>query len=61
MLILNESHVFEPQIETMFEACTTIQTLFLSTALIHDFHAATSYTYICIYQHQIHMYLTIIP
>ena len=48
VMLIDESQVFELHIERKFEVCTTIQTSFLSTVLMHEFHASTSYT--------VHMY-----
>jgi len=48
VMLIDESQVFELYIERKFEVCTTIQTSFLSTVLMHEFHASTSYT--------VHMY-----
>ena len=48
VMLIDESQIFELHIERKLEVCTTIQTSFLSTVLMHEFHASTSYT--------VHMY-----
>lgn len=45
VMLIDESQVFELHIERKFEVCTTIQTSFLSTVPMHEFHASTSYTF----------------